>query len=54
VCWYKHSSYLQNTEDNYLLSPIGLGANKQSAFNAQGDVSEPYFNMMEVAIPHPA
>lgn len=40
--------------DNYLLYPKGLGTTSSEAFNAQGDVSEPYFKMTELAIPDPA
>ena len=40
--------------DNYLLYLIGLGYQSSEAFNAQGDVSEPYINMTELAIPDPA
>jgi hypothetical protein len=37
--------------DNYLLYLIGLGYQSSEAFNAQGDVSEPYFIMTDLAIP---
>jgi hypothetical protein len=40
--------------DNYLLYLKGLGTASSKAFNAQGDVSEPYIKMTEPAIPDPA
>jgi hypothetical protein len=39
---------------NYILYLKGLGCQSSEAFNAQGDVSEPYFKMTELAIPDPA
>ena len=51
---YKHSAFPRKNEDNYLLYPKGLEYQSSKAFNAQGDVSEPYFKMTELAIPDPA
>jgi hypothetical protein len=39
---------------NYILYLKALGYQSSKAFNAQGDVSEPTFKMMELAIPDPA
>jgi hypothetical protein len=40
---------------NYILYLKRFGVQQSSkAFNAQGDVSEPYFKMTELAIPDPA
>jgi len=40
---------------NYILYLKRFGVQISSkAFNAQGDVSEPYFKMTELAIPDPA
>jgi hypothetical protein len=38
---YKHSSFHWKNEDNYIL-PRKVCGNISKAFNAQGDVSEPY------------
>jgi hypothetical protein len=48
---YKSSSFRQKNEDNYILYLKRFGVQQSSkAFNAQGDVSEPYFIMTELAI----
>jgi hypothetical protein len=38
---YKHSSFHPKNEDNYIL-PRKVRDNSSKAFNAQGDVSEPF------------
>jgi hypothetical protein len=44
-----------SSRHNYILYLKRFGVQTSSkAFNAQGDVSEPYFKMTELAIPDPA